>query len=225
MEMFEISMMRKFHGIYRVLSRLDGFRTAMIHGVQFVVNRAFIPPRGILVAVTIFVMQKKGLFLLALCSFLGSNIAAAAGTACTRISTELVADLIIPDIYSIGPDIDRGLGGPDIDVIVVEFYSAASGSFELGSGVNSNYAFCEQCLLLFQDAQSAEPTQFFADAGNLIIKQAPGTASLPIELQSVRLIEVTIDPEDFTSTPVPGGACLLLDQDFLFEDGFETLAD
>lgn len=170
-------------------------------------------------------IQTKSLFLLAIGSFLAAFTAAEAGTGCTTITVERDADLLMPNFYALGPDIDHGLGGPDVDLIRVDFYSLASGSFALGSGPNANYATCEQCLLLVQDATSAEPTVFFADSGELIITQAPGTASLPIELQAVRLIEVTINPDDFNSTPVPDGACLLLFQDFLFDDGFEAPAD
>lgn len=172
--------------------------------------------------------QKKGLLLFALCSFFGTSVSAEVRDGCTRIATAQIADGEVGNnVYTLGPDIDRGLGGPGVDRIQVEFYAAGSGSFALGSGLNSNYSTCAQCLLLIQDVGTENQKNFFADAGTLIIEQSPGeVASLPIELQDVRLIEVTIGDagSDFISTPVPDGDCVLLDQDYVFADAFENLS-
>lgn len=113
-------------------------------------------------------------------------------------------------------------GGPTIDEMDAEFFSAAVGSFDLATGVNNNYATCEQCVTFYRDY--TDPVQhklFFQSAGLLTIDQVPGIDPLTVELSNTRLVEVTIDPDTFESTPVPGGECYDLVTDLIFRSGFD----
>jgi hypothetical protein len=100
-------------------------------------------------------------------------------------------------------------GNPGDDVLVFEFIGASTGTNVLGSGDNANYATCTACVGAFEGATSAERS-YFADSGFLILDEDPLGGRLLGRLQNVRLVEVTIDEASFTSTPVPGGACLTI---------------
>ena len=129
-----------------------------------------------------------------------------------------------------GPDLHFGSNLPD--VISFEFYSPDSGlprtgTFDLGSGVNANYATCEQCIIVYQDyIDPATPTKtFFQTAGSITIDShtIPGvTAAIGLSWESVTLAEVTIEPDTFVSTLVPDGACYtIVVNDLVFRNGFE----
>ncbi len=117
---------------------------------------------------------------------------------------------------------DLGFGGPEPDDFQIEFYNPAVGTFNLASGIETNFATCEHCVLLSEDIQGVQGLKsYFPDAGALTISTAPGPQELAIALSGLRLVEVTIDPNTFISTPVPGGACLVQVVDPIFTDGFE----
>jgi hypothetical protein len=128
-----------------------------------------------------------------------------------------------------GPDLH--FGGALPDVVSFEFYSPdfdypRTGTFDLGAGVDTNYATCQQCILVYQDyTDPATPTKtFFQTAGSITISSqtVPGLApSVGLSLTGVTVAEVTIDPNTFVSTLVPDGACYTIANDFVFRDGFE----
>ena len=118
------------------------------------------------------------------------------------------------------------LGTEAIDLLFLEFYSPATGTFDLASGHNTNYSTCQQCVLAFVD-EGAGPL-FFQQGGTLEVNGGqPMNSILDAELFDVTLVEVTIDFESFVSTPVPGGDCLhitsasLVTSSKIFADGFE----
>jgi hypothetical protein len=114
-------------------------------------------------------------------------------------------------------------GGPSIDELDVEFYSNAVNTFDLANSANSNYATCNQCVSFSRDyTVPVESKFFFQSAGVLSISQAPGVDPLAITLSNTRLVEVTLDPNTFESTPVPGGECYDLVPDQVFKSGFEN---
>ena len=132
--------------------------------------------------------------------------------------------------YQVGADgmTNLGFGGPLPDIISFEFYSQATGTFNLAIGNDSNYATCTQCVLIFQDLNVSQIPQksFFQTGGTLKIDMntIPGVAdNVGLSWSNLTLAEVTIDPETFTSTLVPDGACYTVqDSDVVFSDGFET---
>lgn len=114
------------------------------------------------------------------------------------------------------------VGSPAIDELNAEFYSPAVGSFDLATGDNNNYATCNQCVTF--DRDYTDPVQaklFFQSAGTITTSQALGTDPLTITLTNTRLVEVTLDPQTYVSTPVPGGECYDLVPDQTFRSGFD----
>lgn len=131
-------------------------------------------------------------------------------------------------IYQVGSgSTDLGFGGTLPDVIYFEFWSTATGTFDLGSGSNSNYATCGQCILVYEDFFAAIPQKtFFQTGGTITIDPStiPGTAAnVGLSWSNVTLAEVTINPDTFVSTLVPNGDCYTITSDQIFHGGFEGL--
>jgi hypothetical protein len=84
---------------------------------------------------------------------------------------------------------------------------AATGTFELGTGIDSNYSTCARCLRGSSDSGTKD---YFATSGAMVIdstsRQMDGVVDLSIS--DVTLVEVTIDDKTFVSEPVLGGRCL-----------------
>jgi hypothetical protein len=84
----------------------------------------------------------------------------------------------------------------------------------LGAGLNDNYATCTHCMIVLvgctaTDCNSAK--KFFAEAGSAYFNQVASGPGQPFvgQFTDVTLREITLDAS-FTSTDVPGGACLHL---------------
>jgi len=123
---------------------------------------------------------------------------------------EELADIMIYG-YGLDEDLDLGLGGPEPDMLIFDFYSEETGSFDLATGANGNYATCDQCILALVDLDDAgDPAlTLFQRAGTLGVGASPGALPMSLTLTDVVLEEVTIDEFD-SSTPVPSGACVEL---------------
>ncbi len=88
---------------------------------------------------------------------------------------------------------ERYMPGPDV------------GTFPLGgSGPDGNFGTCAHCVAVHPEATRG----FFADRGTLVNNEDPYGRSLDSTLTNVRLVEVSIDPETRSSTPIDGGRCL-----------------
>ena len=117
------------------------------------------------------------------------------------------------------------LGGEAGDFLRLEFYTPTIGAFDLGLGNNANYSTCIQCILAYVDNGSGP--FFFQTAGTVSVNDDPTDSVLDAELVDVTLMEVTIDPETYVSTLVPGGDCLhiqsvsLVTDPRIFANGFE----
>ncbi len=132
-------------------------------------------------------------------------------------------------IYTLDPGTDLGFGGPERDMIYLEFHYSgygASGLIDLGSVPNNNYSTCEVCLSVLEDL-NMEPQAaktLFPSAGVINISHLtlPGTAlELDVSFSGLKVVEVTIDAETFEMTPVPGGVCYM-QKSGTFKDGFES---
>jgi hypothetical protein len=108
------------------------------------------------------------------------------------------------------PNVD----GVEDDFVNLELYGdplngGDLGTFDLTMGDDANYATCARCFRAFVDFEGANPRFFFQSAGTLeVTGSAPLDGALDATVTGLTLIEVTIDPDTFVSTPVPGGACL-----------------
>jgi hypothetical protein len=135
-------------------------------------------------------------------------------------------------VYQVGfGSTDLGFGGTLPDTIYFEFWPIspppATGTFDLGSGNNSNYSTCEQCILVYEDMFAGIPQKtFFQTGGTMTIdpNTIPGTAAdVGLSWSNVTLAEVTINPDTFVSTLVPGGGCYAIAAaDQIFHSGFEA---
>jgi len=136
------------------------------------------------------------------------------------------------EVYWVDPaqNTDLGYGGALADVISFEFYAngglITAGTFDLGSGNNTNYETCSQCVLVFMDLDSASgiPQKTFYQTGGTLTVNAmtlPGSDPIKMSWQNVTLAEVTIDPSTFESTLVPNGACITIISDVIFANDFE----
>ena len=107
------------------------------------------------------------------------------------------------------------------DILQVELYSGWGGPSDPGiyriedDPVNANYSTCHTCILILEnmDWDTGIPERtFFATSGELnIVSIGPVGVQLTGMLNNVELIEVTIDPDTFESTPVPGGQTRCID--------------
>jgi hypothetical protein len=131
-------------------------------------------------------------------------------------------------VYQVGSDMvtDLGFGGLLPDIISFEFYSQATGTFNLAIGNDSNFGTCTQCVLIYQDLDLNGPQKNFFQTGGMLkidMNTIPGLADdVGLSWSNLTLAEVTIDPETFTSTLVPDGDCYtVVDSDVVFRNGFE----
>ena len=132
---------------------------------------------------------------------------------CTVIHiTDIASNTNYPNVYE--GSLVENIGDEAFeDFFWIEFYGEQNvGSYDL---TDTNYADCPWCVMVVQDASedpNALPKYFFQETGTLVIEAInPMEDEMGAEskghLEGVRLVEVTID-ENYTSTPVPGGACL-----------------
>jgi hypothetical protein len=131
---------------------------------------------------------------------------------CEAVS--LAGDLVIPNPeatnYQVNTGADLGFGTDLPDIIQVEFYADAEGTFEL-TGDNANYGTCIQCVRVFVDVAAdtgLSTSQLFQTEGTLVVTGLPTSGDVALTLSNVNMVEVTIaDDDSFTSTPVVAGAC------------------
>lgn len=91
----------------------------------------------------------------------------------------------------------------------IGFYGAQEvRTYDLTSSINNNYETCEQCVLVYEGDKT-----YYQSAGTLTIDAFNSDDDrMDLEsagrLNSITLVEVTIDDTTWQSTPVDGGACL-----------------
>lgn len=129
---------------------------------------------------------------------------AAFGQAETTVDYALYAASMTPNIF-----------GANADLLSLSFISdpydgAATGTFDLTENGDENYKTCARCITARADRGNGQII-FYASEGTLEIeassKQLGGTISA--QVTNLKLVEVTI-ANDYTSTPVPGGACITI---------------
>jgi hypothetical protein len=121
-------------------------------------------------------------------------------------------------VYSAGPFAYQGhpartLGGADEDVAQLEIYDeTVTGSVDLSAGDDANYATCMTCLLALEDiaTDGSGAAKIYFQASGTLDYGATTPPFIAGSATDVTLVEVTIDPDSFESTPVAGGACLHL---------------
>ena len=97
------------------------------------------------------------------------------------------------------------------DVLLIELYQGSpyNGATTPGtySLAGSNYENCGNCVRMQTQCSKASQScakQWYADEGELVITEI-GDGTFAGEFKNIVLKEVTIDPNTYVSTPVPGG--------------------
>lgn len=134
---------------------------------------------------------------------------------CTGISFENLSVVAGYDQYE-GPTAEQ-IGDPTLeDFVYVQFYKEdyseitelVPGTYDLAQGLNGNYGTCLECVLLYEDWDgSGFAKTYFQQSGTLTITEIKSGTIESKGTVSAKLVEVTIDSENFTSTPVEGGGC------------------
>ncbi|MFO0552957.1 MAG: hypothetical protein U0271_31505 [Polyangiaceae bacterium] len=120
-------------------------------------------------------------------------------------------------VFGATPSPDLGAVGTP-DNLTLEFYGPnagdfdgdQTGTFDLSMGGDSNYATCSRCVRVTEDGGGAKV--YFQTGGTLVVDATSDQLNGTVHgsLSDVTLVEVTIDPNTYESTPVAGGACLHL---------------
>ena len=143
------------------------------------------------------------------------------------IDAEVVANCtdVTPGTFALGDNpgqflfevpVDLGTSGENYGQIeLYEGFGKESfvGTFSLTeSGQNDNYATCATCFLIYglNAAADAIETTWFQSGGSATFTADPLTGALVGSVTDLAMIEVTINTETFTSTPVAGGSCVSL---------------
>ncbi len=141
----------------------------------------------------------------------GDGGAGGAGSGCTEIT--LTGFVRGQNAGQYLAEVAPALGGADIDIGALLFFSDTTGPISLSTAPNDNFATCNQCALVLEDLPDmGNPArQYFQSSGTMNIDpvSTPTETSLVATLTDVTLVEVTIDANS-NSTPVPNGACLHL---------------
>jgi hypothetical protein len=93
-----------------------------------------------------------------------------------------------------------------------EFYqpmggAIAAGTYDFSTGMEANYATCRVCLRVIGGTQD-NPRFFYPTAGVFTLTSDPiASQTFAGTITGLKLAEVTIDDQDFTSTPIPNGEC------------------
>jgi hypothetical protein len=139
---------------------------------------------------------------------------------CPTVGTSWVADGIPAEILSYDDgSVDRltvtfGADYPDLLMIVDSRLYAGEpipiGAYNLRAGENGNWATCTHCVRLGDgcDADGCARVFFQAWGKGQFTELSTSSAGLYSgALNDLVLVEVSFDPDDYWSTPVPGGAC------------------
>lgn len=115
----------------------------------------------------------------------------------------------VAGVFTLGGEVDLGLGDPEIpDIVVFELFSDEAGTFRLGQGANENYATCNQCVRVIEDASSGSARQFFPTAGSIEVEYLGSSGrAVRFTLSGLEMVEVTIRQADLRSVPVEDGRC------------------
>jgi hypothetical protein len=146
----------------------------------------------------------------------GTDAGSGSGSGCRQI---FPFSLGLFGMGSLAATFEPALGGPETDLFVLELFGGpaplATGTFDLSKSPDNNFSACRHCVAVRQDlgADGTPQKWYFQAAGRLALDSVedPPTPRSAGTMRDLKLVEVTIDPQTYISTPVPGGACLLVD--------------
>ena len=84
----------------------------------------------------------------------------------------------------------------------------STGTYDLGSGLNTNYKTCTECVSIYQDVVNENYTNFyFQEGGTLTVESYDEFTRGLSGTISAKLVEVELDDKN-NSTPLPNGSCI-----------------
>lgn len=111
-------------------------------------------------------------------------------------------------------------------IVLISFFqdeegSISEGTYDLAAGLNANYKDCTECVLVYSgyDEEEGYSKIYYQQSGTLKIDAVDDSSNIKGSISAV-LVEVTIDEEDYTSTPVEGGTCVEIET-ASFDSGYE----
>ncbi len=113
---------------------------------------------------------------------------------------------------------DLELGGSAQDEFRIEFwFGGGAGVFNLGTAVATQYNTCTHCVRVYEDSGEGSRSwnyyispQYLQSEGTMTVTGDPFIGVTSVELEGVKLVEVSFQPGSAISTPVPDGGCLEL---------------
>jgi len=141
-----------------------------------------------------------------------------AGEQCTAIESlsgaevsELADERAILEAEIVKPEID-GVGR---DLLGVEVYSWETGTFALGTGINHNFADCEQCVFVWSNVESTQAggKDYFAADGSINLSTDDEWETVTIKFNNVTFREFDYDTDSF----VTDGSCITLNKEVVFD--------
>lgn len=103
----------------------------------------------------------------------------------------------------------------------METGAITAGTYNLAAGDNANYKTCTECVLVYADYVEEEgyAKTYYQQSGTLKVDAVDDSNNIKGSINAV-LVQVTIDENDYTSTPVEGGSCLEIET-ANFDSGWE----
>lgn len=89
--------------------------------------------------------------------------------------------------------------------------SAAVGTYDLGSDINSNLQTCRQCVILDvfdEDYDDESMTSYFQESGTLEVTLLDEEAQMTNGTVSAKLVQVEIDEDTWEASVVENGSCI-----------------
>ncbi len=134
------------------------------------------------------------------------------------------ANLTMGSYYNNYYDSSISLGGEAADQIDLNFFdykedktkgNSIAGTYDLASDINSNFATCLQCIVIFEDIQDDTgfgKKMYFQKSGTINIAEGVGEEGTSKgTISDVKLIEVELNTATNESLPVENGDCVIIE--------------
>lgn len=114
--------------------------------------------------------------------------------------------------YYYGGGTNPTLGSDLDDLLYFQVYDPElTGSIDLATGDQANFATCTACLLVIEDApEEGDPARIYYQQSGTVDLGSTTPYYIAGSFSDVTLVEVTLNEETGESMPVAGGACLTI---------------
>ena len=132
-----------------------------------------------------------------------------AAEGCTMIEVPTITMSGYPD--EINGYFSPAMGGNAIDIIKILFSGGGlkEGTYALGTGMNENYAQCQQCVMVWVDAEYGEAKEYyFQTAGTLKITKIAGEGDAKRTNGNIKNLILKRAEDNVNYVFVPNGECV-----------------